>query len=262
VVVRVASTAAVAAAAGPPVGFVVGASVVAAATVRVMTAAAGRSTVRDDLAVAVATLWGSAGVRASTVGLCRELSSSTVATEVSTVTCSFVVAVPGGRRLVDPVVDPHEVGVFSELGDDFSSAYTLSLACDRCDRHKALLRGSVYPTLDCFESFRKVVDGEVVSEPPASFVAPPVTLTSSVPVGGGLVCRCVGRQLVCRDVFKVFVCSRPRWSGGVAGSHEYLAIRDAKTRLGARHLSWGVRVSPGKWSSLLEWERVDVGDVA
>jgi hypothetical protein len=112
------------------------------------------------------------------------------------VTCSFVVAVPGGRRLVDPVVDPHEVGIFSELGDDFSSAYTLSLACDRCDRHEALPRGSVYSALNRLESFREVADGEVVSEPPAPFVALPVTLMSSVPVGGGLVCRCVGRQLV------------------------------------------------------------------
>jgi hypothetical protein len=74
-------------------------------------------------------------------------------------TCSFVVAVPGGRRLVDPVVDPHEVGVFSELGDDFSGAYPLSLACDRCDRHEALLRGGVYPALDMLEGLRKVVDG-------------------------------------------------------------------------------------------------------
>jgi hypothetical protein len=48
-------------------------------------------------------------------------------------TCSFVVAVLGRKRLVDPVVDLHEVGVFCELGDDFSSAYPLSLACDRCD---------------------------------------------------------------------------------------------------------------------------------
>jgi hypothetical protein len=40
----------------------VGASVVAAAAVRVAAAAAGRSLVRDDLAVAVATLWRSAGV--------------------------------------------------------------------------------------------------------------------------------------------------------------------------------------------------------
>jgi hypothetical protein len=112
------------------------------------------------------------------------------------VTCSFVVAVPGGRRVVDLVVDPHEVSVFSELGDDFSGAYSLSLACDRCDRHDALLRGSVYSALNWFESFRKVADGEVVSKPPAPFIALPVMLTSSVPVGGGLVCRCVGRQLV------------------------------------------------------------------
>jgi hypothetical protein len=112
------------------------------------------------------------------------------------VTCSFVVAIPGWRRLVDPVVDPHEVGIFSELGDDFSGAYSLSLACDRCDRHEALLRGSVYSALDCFESFRKVADGEVVSETPTPFIALPITLTSSVPVCGGLVCRCVCRQLV------------------------------------------------------------------
>jgi hypothetical protein len=40
----------------------VGASVVAAAAVRVAAAATGRSTVRDDLAVAAATLWRSASV--------------------------------------------------------------------------------------------------------------------------------------------------------------------------------------------------------
>jgi hypothetical protein len=144
----------------------------------------------------------------STVGLSRELGSSTVAAKVSAATCSFVVAVSGGRRLVDPVVDPNEVSIFSELGDDLSSAYSLSLAFDRCDRHEALLGGSVYSALDRLESFRKVADGEVVSETSAPFVALPVTLTSSVPVGGGLVCRCIGRQLVCRDVFKVLVLSR------------------------------------------------------
>jgi hypothetical protein len=41
-----------------------------------------------------------------------------------------------------------------------------------------------------------------------------------------------------------------------------LAIRGAKAGLGARHLSWGVRVSSGKWCSLLERERVNEGDVA
>jgi hypothetical protein len=110
--------------------------------------------------------------------------------------------------LVDSVVDPHEVSFFSELGDDLSSAYALSLACDRCDRHEALLRGGVYSALDRLESFRKVADGEVVSEPPAPFAALPVTLTPSVPVGGGLVCRCVSRQLVCGDVLQVLVLSR------------------------------------------------------
>jgi hypothetical protein len=110
--------------------------------------------------------------------------------------------------LVDPVVDPHEVGFFSELGDDFSSAYALSLACDRCDRHEALLRSGVNSALDRLESFRKVADGEVVSEPPASFAALPVTFASSVPVGGGLVCRCISRQFVCGDVLQVLVLSR------------------------------------------------------
>jgi hypothetical protein len=52
-----ASAAATTAATGPPVGSMVGASAVAAATVRVRGAAAGRSTVRDDFVVAVATLW-------------------------------------------------------------------------------------------------------------------------------------------------------------------------------------------------------------
>jgi hypothetical protein len=89
----------------------------------------------------------------------------------------------------------------------------------------------VYSTLDRLESFRKVKDGEVVSKTPASFVVLPVTLTSSVPVGGGLVCRCISRQLVCRDVLKVLVWIRPRWSGGVAGGHEDLAIGVAKAGL-------------------------------
>jgi hypothetical protein len=88
------------------------------------------------------------------------------------------------------------VGVFSELGDDLPGANSLSLACDRCDRHEALLRGSVYFALDRLERFREVADEEVVSEMPAPVAALPVTLTSSVSVGGGLVCRCVSGQLV------------------------------------------------------------------
>jgi hypothetical protein len=113
--VRVATAAATAAAAGPPVGSMVGASAVAAAAVRVTAAAAGRSAVRDDVAVAVAILWRSVGVRASAVGLSGKLRSSTVGTVVGAATCSFVVAVPRGRRLVDLVVDPHEVSVLMSL---------------------------------------------------------------------------------------------------------------------------------------------------
>jgi hypothetical protein len=101
--------------------------------------------------------------------------------------------------------------------------------------------------------------GRMLSQP---FVVLSVTLTSSVPVGRGLVCRCVSRKLVCKDVLKVLVLSRPRRSEGVAGSHEDLAIGVAKAGLRARHLGWSVRVSPGKWCSLLERERVEVGDVA
>jgi hypothetical protein len=125
------------------------------------------------------------------------------------VTCSFVVAVPGGRRLVDPVVNPHEVGVFSELGDDLPGVNSLGLACDRCDRHEALLRGSVYSAPDRLESFHKVADGEIVAEASTMFAALPVTLTSSVSVCGGLVHWSISRELVRGDVFKVLVLSRP-----------------------------------------------------
>jgi hypothetical protein len=187
----------------------VGASAVAAATVRVVAAVAGWSTVRDDLAVAIATLWRSAGIGASTVGLGWEFSSSMIGTVVGAATCSFVVAVPGRRRLVDPVVNPHEVGIFRELGDDLPGANSLGLACDRCDRHEALLRGSVYSTLDRLESFHKVADGEIVAEASATFAALHVTLTSSISVCGGLVCWSISRELVRGDVFKVLVLSRP-----------------------------------------------------
>jgi hypothetical protein len=117
--------------------------------------------------------------------------------------------VPGGRRLVDPIVDPHEVGIFGDLGDDLSSVYALSLTCDRCDRHEALLRGSMYSALDRLESFREIADGEVIPETPTPFAALPVALTSSISGGGGLVCWCIGRQLVRGDVFKVLVLIRP-----------------------------------------------------
>jgi hypothetical protein len=138
-----------------------------------------------------------------------ELGSSTVGTVVGAATCGFIVAVLGWRRLVDSVVDPHEVGVFSEFGDELSSAYALSLACDRCDRHEALLKGSVYSALDRLESFRKIADGEVVAEASAAFAALPVTLTPSVSICRVLVCWSIGRELVEGDVFQVSVLGRP-----------------------------------------------------
>jgi hypothetical protein len=97
----------------------------------------------------------------------------------------------------------YEVGVFCKLGADVSSTYPLSLASDCCDRHEALLQGGVYPALDLLEGFCEVADGEVVSETPAPFIPPSATLTSSVPVGVGLIRGCFSRQLVCGDVFKV-----------------------------------------------------------
>jgi hypothetical protein len=72
-----------------------------------------------------------------------------------------------------------------------------------------LLRDGVYSTLDLVESLCEVADGEVVSKTPAPFVLLSVMLTSSVPIGVGLVCGCFSRQLVCRDVFKVSVFCRP-----------------------------------------------------
>jgi hypothetical protein len=206
VAVRVASAAAIASAPGPPVGPMVGASVVAASAARVA--------VGDDLTIAssscgaVASLRGFAGVCTSTVGLGRQLASSTVTAEVRAATCGFVVAVPGGRRLSDPVVNSHEVHIFRELGDDLSRAHPLGLTCYCGDRHEALLWGGVYPALDLVECFRKVADGEGVSKTPASFAALSVTLASSVPVSVSLI-RCFSRQLVCGDVLKVSVVCRP-----------------------------------------------------
>jgi hypothetical protein len=223
---------------------------------------------RDDLAIAVsscsavASLRGSAGRCTSMVGIGRQLGSSTVTTEVRAVTCGFVVAVPGGGRLSDPVIHSHEVSVFCKLGDDFSCTHPLNLACDRCDRHEALLWGSVYPTLDLVESLCEVADGEVVSKTPTSFVPLSVTLTSSVLVGVSLIRGCVGRQLVCGDVLEVSVACCPRGSWRVAGSHEDLAVGVAKTRVRTRHLRWGVLLRSSEWCSLLEGKRVEVGDIA
>jgi CBS-domain-containing membrane protein len=59
------------------------------------------------------------------------------------------------------------------------------------------------------ESLCEVPDGQVVSETSTSFVPLPVAFTSSVLVGVGLICGCIGRQLVCGDVFEISVVSCP-----------------------------------------------------
>jgi hypothetical protein len=152
VAVRVASAAAIASAAGPPVSTVVGASAVAAS--------ATGFTMRDDRAIAVsgcsavASLRWSAGRCAGAVGIGRQLSSRTVATSVRATTSCFVVAVPDGRWLSNHGVDSHEVGIFRELGNDLSRAKPLGLTCYHSDRHQASLWGSVYPALDLVECFR------------------------------------------------------------------------------------------------------------
>jgi hypothetical protein len=50
----------------------------------------------------------------------------------------------------------HEVGIFHELGDDFTCAYPLSLICYRRDRHEALFRGSMHPVGDLIEGLCKI----------------------------------------------------------------------------------------------------------
>jgi hypothetical protein len=59
------------------------------------------------------------------------------------------------------------------------------------------------------ESLCEVADGQVVSETPTPFVPLSVALTSSVPVGVGLIRGCVGKQLICEDVFEVSIASCP-----------------------------------------------------
>jgi hypothetical protein len=98
--------------------------------------------------------------------------------------------------LGDPVVNPHEVGVFGELDDDFTRVDPLSLTCYHGDRHKALLRSGVHPVGDLIQSLREVPDGEGLSETSALFVLLPVAVTSGVLVVGGFVSGCVGRHLV------------------------------------------------------------------
>jgi hypothetical protein len=82
--------------------------------------------------------------------------------------------------LSDSVVNSHEVGVFRELGDDFTRAYPLSLTCYRRDRHEALFRGSVHLVGDLIEGLCEIPYREGFSETSPPFVALLVVLTSGV----------------------------------------------------------------------------------
>jgi hypothetical protein len=100
------------------------------------------------------------------------------------------------RYLGDPIVKPHEVGVFRELGDDFDRANPLSLTCYCGDRHKALLGSGVHSIGDLIQGFVEVPDGESLSETSAAFVLLPVAVTPGILVVSGLICGRVGGQLV------------------------------------------------------------------
>jgi hypothetical protein len=123
-----------------------------------------------------------------------------VSTIRRTATSRFVVPVvtsSGGRYLSDSVVNPHEVGIFRKLVDDFASAYPLSLTCYHSDRHKALFGGSVHPAGDLVEGLYEIPDGEGFAETFVPFVLLPVAFTSGFLVVVGFISGCIGRQLVC-----------------------------------------------------------------
>jgi hypothetical protein len=61
---------------------------------------------------------------------------------------NFMSSDGGEGYLGDPVVNPHEVGVFSELGNDLARADPLGLPCYCGDGHEALLRSGVHPVGD------------------------------------------------------------------------------------------------------------------
>jgi hypothetical protein len=107
-----------------------------------------------------------------------------------------------GRNLNDSIVDPHEVCVLRELGDDFCRTHPLSLTCYRSDGHEALFRGSMHSAFNLVKRLCEVPYGEDLTETSTSFVTLPITLKSGVLVVAGFVCGCVGRQLVYGDIFK------------------------------------------------------------
>jgi hypothetical protein len=92
----------------------------------------------------------------------------------------------------DSVVDPHEVGVFSKLGDDIAMVVPLSLSFYCCDRHEALLRGDVHPVGDWIQSLVEVPDGESFPKASALINPLPVAVAPDILVFGSLVWRCIG----------------------------------------------------------------------
>jgi hypothetical protein len=121
-------------------------------------------------------------------------STDTVASTVcQAATSSFVASGSSdGGYLGDPIVNPHEVGIFSELGDDLAHADPLGLLFYRGDRHEALLRSGVYPVGNLIESLVEVSDRESLLEMSTLFVLLSVAATSSVLVVGGLIRWCNG----------------------------------------------------------------------
>jgi hypothetical protein len=80
----------------------------------------------------------------------------------------------------DYAVDPHEVGVLSNLGDDFTSVVPLGLPCYCGDGHEALHRVGVHPVGDMIQSLIEVMDGESLLKMSTSIVPLPVAVTPSV----------------------------------------------------------------------------------
>jgi hypothetical protein len=96
-----------------------------------------------------------------------------------------------GGYLGDPVVNTHEVGFFSNLGDDFASTDPLSLPCYCGDRHEALLRSGVQPVGDLIQGLAEVPNGESLSETSMLFATHPVAVTPGVLVVSSLIRGCV-----------------------------------------------------------------------
>jgi hypothetical protein len=102
-------------------------------------------------------------------------------------------------------INPHEVGIFRKLGDDFTCVYPLGLTRYRSDRHKSLFGGSVHPVGDLIESLCEISDGKGFAETSSLFVLLPVAFASGILVVVGFIGGCIGRQLVCRDAVEVTV---------------------------------------------------------